>query len=217
MFITLEGIDGSGKSTQSKEVAAALRELGYEILLTREPGGTEIGNQIRGIVLDNLNNTAMSPRAELLLFCASRAQLVDEAIRPYLDEGGIVICDRYADSTMAYQGYGHELDRKALARILDFATAGLKPDLTFYLDLDPEIGLRRRAAGMLFGEDWNRLDNMKLAFHRRVYKGYEKLIAADPDRWIRIDAQQNQEEVTEAILKVLKKRLPKLKKSKRKA
>lgn len=209
MFITFEGIDGSGKSTASHELALALGERGYQILLTREPGGTAIGDQIREIVLNKKENTMMHPRAELLLFCASRAQLVGEVIRPCLEAGSIVLCDRYADSTLAYQGYGHGLNKTALKQILHFATGGLVPDITFYLDLKPEIGLQRRQKGRLLNsEDWNRLDAMELAFHRRVYAGYEKIIKAAPARWQRIDATQTPQQVVAAMLAILLPRLP---------
>ncbi len=189
MFITFEGIDGSGKSTQAKLLYAYLREAGYDVLLTREPGGTPIGDQIRAVLLDNMANTTMHPSTELLLFCASRAQLVNEVIQPHLARGGVVLCDRYADSTLAYQGYGHGLNLKTLRQLLTFATGGLKPDVTVYLDLDPVEGLARRRKARLFNsEEWNRLDDMELAFHRRVYAGYEALIAEAPRRWLRLPA-----------------------------
>ena len=209
MFITFEGTEGSGKTTQVREVYAALQAADYDVLLTREPGGTAIGDQIRAIVLDNMANTSMQARAELLLFCASRAQLVGEVIRPYLDKGGIVLCDRYADSTLAYQGYGHGLPVADVKQILQFATSGLYPDITIYLDLTPEKGLERRRAGTFAGADWNRLDDMELAFHRRVYEGYEAMIAADEKRFIRIDADQSPEAITRAILDAILPRLEK--------
>lgn len=202
MFITFEGMDGSGKTTQAKQAAADLREQGLEVLLTREPGGTSIGDQVRA-VLHSLENTAMRPNTELLLYCASRAQLVGEVIRPYLEQGGIVICDRYADSTLAYQGYGHGQDIKTLKIILGFATGGLKPDMTIYLDIPPEDALRRRQTGSLFGEEWNRMDDMTLAFHRRVYAGYRKLMKADPARWVGIDARRPVEQVQGDVLAAL--------------
>jgi dTMP kinase len=210
MFITFEGIDGSGKSTQSKLLTATLREKGYEVLLTREPGGTQIGDQIRTILLDDMTNSAMTPQAELLLFCASRAQLVGEVIRPFVAKGGIVICDRYADSTLAYQGYGHGLDLKTLRQILQFATGGLVPSATVYLDLTPSIGLERRQRGrLLMSEDWNRLDDKELEFHQRVYQGYEALIAESPARWLRIPAYDNAEKVQKLVWKTLSPHLPK--------
>lgn len=209
MFITFEGIDGSGKTTQARALAAALSERGYEVLLTREPGGTPIGDQIRAIVVDNLTNTNMTAEAELLLFCASRAQLVAQVIRPFLAQGGIVLCDRYADSTMAYQGYGHGLDLNALRHILQFATGGLTPDLTIYLDLDPRVGLERRRRGrLLMSEDWNRLDDKELAYHQRVHAGYEALIAAQPERWLRVSAAQSIEAVQAELWSLLKPHLP---------
>lgn len=208
MLITFEGMDGSGKTTQIQQLATFLREMGANILLTREPGGTYIGDQVRGILLDKADHQeTMHPRTELLLFCASRAQLVAEVIRPHLDKGGLVICDRFFDSTYAYQGYGHGLDIKALKAIVTFATGGLIPDLTIYLDLSPEEGLRRRAKASLFGEEWNRLDDMEMAFHQRVYKGYKTLMKAEPARWLRIDAAQPQDAVQEAIRAALTQRL----------
>src|SRR4030095_1094272 len=142
MFITFEGPDGSGKTTQVAQIAERLRKAGYNVLHAREPGGTAIGDQIRDILHD-MENKNMTPRAELLLYNASRAQIVAEAIRPHLKAGGVVICDRFYDSTMAYQGYGHGLDLNTLRTIVDFATDGLRPDLTFYLDISPTEGIQR--------------------------------------------------------------------------
>lgn len=189
MFITLEGLDGSGKTTQAGRIAAYLRERGHSVLLTREPGGTDIGDQIRDILMHHKND-AMQPRTELLLFCASRAQLVEQVIRPFLSEGGIVLCDRYIDSTLAYQGFGHGLDLTALKTILHFATGGLQPDRTLFFDISPQEAIRRKQQASLFGEEFNRLDAMQLAFRERVYDGYQQLIAAEPERWVRVDAQQ---------------------------
>jgi dTMP kinase len=214
MFITFEGTEGSGKTTQVKEIYAALLAADYDVLLTREPGGTAIGDQIRAIVLDNMANTAIQARAELLLFCASRAQLVGEVIRPYLERGGIVLCDRYADSTLAYQGYGHGLPVDDIKQILQFATSGLYPDITIYLDLTPEKGLERRRAGTFTGADWNRLDDMELAFHRKVYEGYETMIAADQKRFIRINADQSPEAITKNILDTILPRIEKYREAK---
>jgi len=206
MFITFEGPDGSGKTTQVQQTASHLRTKGHEVLVTREPGGTDIGNQIRE-VLHNLDNTAMHPRAELLLYNASRAQLVEEVIRPHMAKGGLVICDRFYDSTLAYQGYGHGLDLDMLRAIITFATGGLKPDLTIYLDISAEDGLQRRLSAVAQGEEWNRLDDMEMAFHRRVREGYHALIAAEPERWVRINGAQAVETVQAEILAALEKRL----------
>jgi dTMP kinase len=139
LFVTFEGPDGSGKTTQAQLLYEYLQECGYPVFLTREPGGTGIGDQIRE-VLHSLENTEMLPQAEILLYSASRAQLVGQIICPHLDRGEIVLCDRYADSTLAYQGYGHGLDLQVLRVITSFATGGLKPDLTIYLDIEVEEG-----------------------------------------------------------------------------
>lgn len=194
MFITLEGPDGSGKTSHVQPLAEFITSLGYEVRTTREPGGTLIGDQVRAI-LANTDNTAMQPRTELLLFQASRAQLVDEVILPHLERGGILLSDRYADSTLAYQGYGHLLPIEKLESVVRFATGGLKPDLTLFLDVDVEEGLRRRANG----GDWNRLDAYDLDFHRRAYAGYRRLIEAEPQRWVIVDARPAWDEVQEAL------------------
>jgi dTMP kinase len=202
MFVTLEGSEGSGKTTQAPLLAECLRGLGFDVLSLREPGGTAIGEQIR-LVLNRLDNTDMHPRAEILLFQASRAQLVERVIRPHLQKGGVVICDRYADSTLAYQGYGYESDLEPLKTLIHFATGGLKPDLTLLLDVDVEEGLRRRASG---GE-WNRLDAYELAFYRRVRAGYFELAQAEPERWVVVDANRGpaavQNEIREKTLERL--------------
>ncbi|NMC46905.1 MAG: dTMP kinase [Chloroflexi bacterium] len=186
MFITLEGPDGSGKTQQIHLLADFLTEKGYKVFFSREPGGTEIGDQIRTILMD-LKNTKMNPRTETLLFCASRAQIVEEVIKPKLKKGYIVILDRYADSTLAYQGYGHGNDLQTLRTLLDFATAGLKPDLTILLDLDPELGLNRRKKG---GGEWNRMDAYRLELHKRVREGYREMASREPQRWRIISADQ---------------------------
>ena len=207
MFISFEGLDGSGKTTQIELFAAYLRAEGYDVVVTREPGGTAIGDQIRD-VLHSLKNEAMHPRTELLLYNASRAQLVEEYIRPKLEAGTIVICDRFADSTLAYQGYGHGLDLDMLQMILDFTTGGLKPDCTIYLDISAEAGLKRREEAAAAGEEWTRMDAQTLAFHRRVGNGYRQLIAQDQDRWLVIDALGSEKEIQHRIMKAF---LPRLK------
>ena len=199
MFITLEGPDGSGKTKQIQPLADFLTEKGFSVFTAREPGGTSIGDQVRNILM-NMENTSMRPRTETLLFCSARAQLVDEVIRPHLDNGEVVLLDRYADSTMAYQGYGHQNDLTLIKNLLDFATGGLKPDLTFLLDVDPEVGLRRRQVG---GGEWNRLDAYQLQYHQRVRLGYLKMAAAEPLRWRIIDASQPPDMVKSKIQEVL--------------
>ncbi len=202
MFITLEGPEGSGKTLQLPKLADYLRQSGYDVLTTREPGGTSISEQIR-TVLHNLENKEMNPRTEILLFQASRAQLVEQVIRPHLVKGGIVVSDRYADSTLAYQGYGHQIDIESLRVLVSFATGGLKPDLTILLDVDVEIGLRRKE---LKGE-WNRLDAYNLDFHQRVHQGYLQLVQAEPERWEVIDASQSPMLVQNEMRRVVAERL----------
>lgn len=202
MFITLEGPDGSGKSCQMPPLADFLRQAGFAVFTTREPGGTPIGEEIRTI-LSNLKHTDMLPRTEILLFQASRAQLVDQVILPRTQNGEIVLCDRYADSTLAYQGYGYQRDLDQLRNLIHFATGGLKPDLTLLLDIDVEEGLRRRAKG---GE-WNRLDAYQLDFYQRVRQGYYALVEAEPERWQIIDAGQPFDVVQSALRSAVLKKL----------
>lgn len=204
MFITFEGPDGSGKTTQFHLLTEALQARGWAVLAVREPGGTEISEQIRAVVHD-LKNRAMQPRAEVLLYSAARAQLVGEKIRPHLAAGGVVLSDRYFDSTLAYQGYGHGLDLEALRQITVFATQNLKPDVTLLFDLDPDVGLRRRKSNQV---EWNRLDDFDLAFHQRVRAGYHELMRLEPERWVCLDATLPVEalhaEVREIVLARLK-------------
>ena len=202
-FITFEGPDGSGKTTQIGRLAEWLGARGADVLLTREPGGTQISEQIRGILHD-LKNKAMQPRAEILLYSAARAQLVAEKIRPHLAKGGIVLCDRYADSTLDYQGYGHGLELETLRLITAFATDRLRPDLTLLFDVDAETGLRRRQSG---GGEWNRLDDYALAFHQRVRAGYLELARAEPDRWVTLDAGQDVARLEAEVQRVVASRL----------
>jgi len=187
LFITFEGPEGSGKTTQIRLLAELLEAEGLAVTTTREPGGTRIGNAVRALLLDPAH-TEMSPRAEALLFQAARAQLVDEVIQPALIAGNVVLCDRYADSTLAYQGYGHGQELEPLRRLGAFATGGLLPDLTVYLDIDVQAGLARKRAGA--AEEWNRMENKALAFHQRVRDGYLRLAADEPARWLVVDAGQ---------------------------
>lgn len=202
MFISFEGPEGSGKTLQIAALADFLIASGYPVLATREPGGTSIGNQIRAILLD-LDNTAMQARTEILLFQASRAQLVEEVILPHLSQGEIVLCDRYADSTIAYQGYGHQVNLQQLKNIVDFATGGLKPDLSLLLDIDVVAGLQRKSGG----DEWNRLDAFDLDFHQRVRRGFHQLAEAEPDRWVMIDASLSPEKVQATVRRVVLERL----------
>lgn len=185
LFVTLEGPEGGGKTTQASQLAEHLSAQGFDVLLSREPGGTAIGEQIRQ-VLTSLENEDMQPHTEFLLFSASRAQLVRDVILPHLEAGGVVISDRFYDSSLAYQGYGHCLDLDALRATTVFATSDLVPDITFLLDLSVEEGLRRREED----GNWNRLDAYDLEFHQRVRNGYLEMARANPERWVTIDANQ---------------------------
>lgn len=198
MFISFEGPDGGGKSTQIRLLADYLTTQGRIVTATREPGGTPIGDQAREIV-HSLKNTGMDARTEFLLYAASRSQLVSEVIRPALARGHIVLVDRYIDSTFAYQGYGRGLNLDTLRLITGFATGGLLPDLTIYLDIDPGVALERRQQAATGGEEWNRMDAQTLDFYQRVRAGYEQLIAADPGRWVCVDGAQDVAAVQESI------------------
>ena len=198
-FITFEGPEGSGKTSQLKLAAAWLERQGVPLRVTREPGGTRIGEDIRQILHDT-KNTEMSREAEILLYSASRAQHVAEIILPALQAGKIVLCDRFFDSTYAYQGYGRGLPMDALQLITRFATQNLSPDLTIYLDIDPEIGIQRRELG---GDILNRLDRETLDFHNRVRQGYLTLIREQPERWRIIDGAASIDEVHQAVKLVL--------------
>lgn len=202
MFITFEGSEGSGKTSQLLPLARFLQERGYPVFTTREPGGTPIGDKVRSILLD-LKNTEMHPRTEILLLQASRAQLVEQIIRPRLQAGEIILCDRYGDSSLAYQGYGYGIDPAELRPLIDFATCGLKPDLTLLLDVNVEEGLRRKAR---HGE-WNRLDAYQVDFYQRVRQGYFQLAQAEPQRWVIIDANHPFDQVQEEIRGVVMERI----------
>jgi dTMP kinase len=199
MFITFEGPEGSGKTTQLVQLAAWLRAAGQDVLTTREPGGTAIGDRVRAILLDP-DCGEMRAEAEVLLFSAARAQHVGQVIRPYLARGGVVLCDRYADSTLAYQGYGRGLDLATLGVITAFATGGLRPDLVVYLDIDAEAGLRRKQQHAADdASQWNRMEQETLAYHQRVRAGYLEMAAAEPGRWLLVDASQAVDAVQAAV------------------
>lgn len=196
MFITLEGPEGSGKTSHIPYLVEFLREQGRVVFPTREPGGTSIGEQVRDI-LSNLKNTEMHPRTETLLFQAARAQFVEQVIKPHLADGEIVISDRYTDSTLAYQGYGHQQNLAQIHTLIEYATGGLLPDLTVYLDVDIETGLKRKKNA----KEWNRLDAYTVEFHRRVRAGYLEL--AKDERWVTVDASRGWDEVQEALREVV--------------
>ncbi len=202
MFITLEGPEGSGKTSHVPYLVEYLREKGYAVFPTREPGGTSIGEQIRE-VLHSLKNTEMHPRTETLLYQAARSQFVEQVVRPRLALGEIVLSDRYADSTIAYQGYGHQQDLEQVRVLVKYATGGLAPDLTILLDVDVEIGIGRKTKS----QEWNRLDAYTLEFHKRVRAGYLDMVKQEPKRWVVVDAGREwrsvQEELRETIIKKL--------------
>lgn len=201
MFITFEGPEGGGKTTVAAFLLERLLARGLSAISLREPGGTHVGEQVRRLLLDTRSDIA--PAAEMLLFSASRAQLVEAIIRPHLAAGGVVLCDRYADSTLAYQGFGRGLDLTALRHITRFATGGLTPDLTLYFDIDPAQGLaRRQGSGGL-----DRMDAQALDFHYRVRDGYLALMAAEPARWVRIDASAPLAVVQGTVIQVVGERL----------
>lgn len=210
MFITLEGIEGSGKSTQMENIVAFLQGRGYECVTSREPGGTEIGAQIRGILLDP-HNTDMDPATELLLYTADRAQHIRTVIQPHLAAGRVVVCDRFFDATMVYQGYARGLDKEMVRSLHRIACNDLQPDLTLLFDLEPRLGLQRawrqiNNGGRVHAE--SRFEQEKLDFHQAVRDGYLDMAGLWPDRYRIIPADQTPHEVTRCIEGVLDRILP---------
>ena len=198
LFITFEGGEGCGKSVQARALYIRLSQLAIPVILTHEPGGTPFGKKL-GRWLKWAQNTDISPLSELLLFNASRAQLVDKVIQLSLKAGKVVICDRYADSTTAYQSYGRGLDLQMVKAVNDAATQGLKPDLVVLLDISAEEGLARKR-----GKKPDRFEREDIAFHQRVREGYLKVAANDPQRWLVIDATQSKEKIEEIIWQKVK-------------
>jgi len=197
VFITLEGGEGVGKTTQQALLALQLRQAGYPCLCTREPGGTALGRALREILL---HGDPLTPLAELFLYAADRAEHVQKCILPALAAGQVVVCDRFTDSTLAYQGYGRGLDLQQVRQLNHLATGGLQPHLTLWLDLPPEVGLARSGLA-------DRLEQERLEFHRRVHQGFQALAAAEPQRIVRIDAEGSPLEVAARIWSVVKPRL----------
>ena len=193
MFITFEGVEGAGKTTQIARLASRLRAEGWgEALATREPGDGPLGSELRRLALNPPTGITVEPRAELLIMLADRAQHVGQVIRPHLAAGGIVICDRYAASSVAYQGYGRGLDIAEIARLNDYATDNLKPDLTILLDLDPALGLARQ-------NERNIMEEESLAFHTRIRAGFLELAAEQQERWVIVEAGRSAENVEEEV------------------
>ena len=193
LFITFEGGEGCGKSVQSRALFRKLSQLAIPAILTHEPGGTPLGKKL-ALWLKWTQAPDISPLTELLLFNASRAHLVDEVIQPNLEKGEVVICDRYADSTIAYQSYGRGLDLEMVKSINSTATQGLKPDLTVLLDIPSEEGLARKRT-----KRQDRFEQEDLAFHQRVREGYLKIAANDPERWLVVDASLPKKEISQII------------------
>ncbi|MCX7923788.1 MAG: dTMP kinase [Clostridia bacterium] len=191
IFITVEGTDGAGKTTQIALMKDYLESKGYEVVLTREPGGTSISEKIRSLILDP-ENTEMGILTEALLYAAARAQLVSQVIRPAIEQGRIVICDRFVDSSYVYQGYGRGIDLKIVADINRAALNGVTPDITFFFDISPETALARRINAT--GAD--RIEKEKMDFHMKVYHGYKKLALLYPERIKTIDSRRSIEEIS---------------------
>ena len=200
LFITIEGPEGSGKTTVAKKITEELKKLGYPVVYTREPGGVEIAEKIRDIILD-VNNTKLDPRCEALLYAASRRQHLVEKVEPALKEGKIIICDRFIDSSLAYQGYARGLGIDEVFEINMFAIHKRLPDLTILLDLDPQVGLQR-INNSRKGE-MNRLDLEDLSFHQLVHQGYEILKSKYASRFTIVDGNQEKEQVYQDVLKIV--------------
>ena len=205
MFITLEGPEGSGKTSHIPHLVEFLREKGYTVFPTREPGGTSISEQIRD-VLHDMKNAEMHPRTETLLYQAARAQIVEQVIKPRLADGEIVLSDRYYDSTIAYQGYGHQQNLDEIRALVKYATGGLTPDLTVLLDLDVEVGLKRKTQN---ATEWNRLDAYTVEFHKRVRTGYLEMVNAEPKRWVVVNSERAWESVQAELKQVILEKLGK--------
>jgi len=201
LFITFEGGEGCGKSTQSRLLLKKLEQRNIPVVLTHEPGGTALGNELRK-ALKRQRNFSISPQAELFLIAASRAQLVTEVIRPALEEGKVVLCDRFIHSTLVYQGYGRRLDLTALEIVNNMATGNLDPDFIILLDISPEQGLTRKRSSR------DRFESEDLSFHLRVREGYVKMAAAEPDRWLVIDASLPKGKIAEIIWNRVSRLLP---------
>ena len=205
MFITLEGIEGSGKTTQIKNIVEFLENKGYDCVVTREPGGTKIGEKIRSILLDP-ENRDMEPACELLLYFSDRVQHIKELINPALSEGKTIICDRFFDATLVYQGYARGLSIDLIIKLHEMIAYGLKPDITILLDLLPEIGLSRAWEQIDNGSrsgDETRFEKETLLFHEKIRAGYLELARLEPNRFRIIDASKNKDQVKQQIINAL--------------
>jgi dTMP kinase len=206
LFITFEGVEGSGKTTQIQRLKKYLIQKGIPCKVTREPGGCPIGEKVRKILL-NPDHREMVPLSELLLYEAARAQHVKEVIEPFLKKGGVVLCDRFSDATIAYQGYGRKIDLRWIERLNHFSSRGIKPDITFLLDCPSDVGLKRalKRNRTLKQEKEERFEKEKIQFHQRVRKGYLALAKKEPRRVKVIDTRQGEDNVFNKILKTVDK------------
>lgn len=206
LLVTFEGCEGSGKSTQADRLAWRMREMGLRVLCTREPGGTRTGEIIREILQHDRSQEAISPEAEILLFAASRAQLVRQVVLPALNAGECVVCDRYSDSTTAYQGYGRRLDLNSIQEINSMAVGLAIPDVTLLMDIDVKLGFERlHHRQMATGAGQDRMEREDIAFHERVRKGYLELAGKSPDRFHVLDASQNADAVAATVWGIVSK------------
>ena len=207
IFITIEGPDGSGKTAALQEVAPRLQqEMNRKVVATREPGGSPIAEKIRSLILDP-SHTDMDSRTEALLYAASRRQHLIEKVLPVLESGDVIFCDRFVDSSIAYQGYARGIGEEGIREINQFATEGIEPDVTLYIDVPAEVGIQRIHAN-LDEREYNRLDQEKLAFHEKVRAGYLQLAKANPERIVVVDGTMSREEVAESCYQIIKNRYP---------
>ena len=207
IFITIEGPDGSGKTTALQQVVPRLQqEMNRKVVATREPGGSPIAEKIRSLILDP-SHTDMDSRTEALLYAASRRQHLIEQVLPVLESGDVIFCDRFVDSSIAYQGYARGIGEEGIREINQFATEGLEPDVTLYIDVPAEVGIQRIHAN-LDEREYNRLDQEKLDFHEKVRAGYQQLAKANPERIVVVDGTMSREEVAESCYQIIKNRYP---------
>ena len=207
IFITIEGPDGSGKTTALQQVVPRLQqEMNRKVVATREPGGSPIAEKIRSLILDP-SHTDMDSRTEALLYAASRRQHLIEKVLPVLESGDVIFCDRFVDSSIAYQGYARGIGEEGIREINQFATEGIEPDVTLYIDVPAEVGIQRIHAN-LDEREYNRLDQEKLAFHEKVRAGYLQLAKANPERIVGVDGTMSREEVAESCYQIIKNRYP---------
>ena len=207
IFITIEGPDGSGKTTALQQVVPRLQqEMNRKVVATREPGGSPIAEKIRSLILDP-SHTDMDSRTEALLYAASRRQHLIEKVLPVLESGDVIFCDRFVDSSIAYQGYARGIGEEGIREINQFATEGLEPDVTLYIDVPAEVGIHRIHAN-LDEREYNRLDQEKLDFHEKVRAGYQQLAKANPERIVVVDGTMSREEVAESCYQIIKNRYP---------